>query len=124
MPGSELPEAELNAAGFAGQLTAPVRQSQLVPIIAAALAGSKIVNGRPDMTLRVLLNGKDGSIGEMPPLGQSLSDDQLAQVLTYVRGSFGNMAAPIHPDAAKEFRLLYAYRKKPWTDQELQKPPR
>jgi mono/diheme cytochrome c family protein len=99
-------------------------QGQGAPHIAAALAGSKIVNGRPDMTLRVLLNGKDGSIGEMPPLGQSLSDDQLAQVLTYVRGSFGNTAAPIHPDAAKEFRLLYAYRKKPWTDQELQKPPR
>jgi hypothetical protein len=45
-------------------------------------------------------------------------------VLTYIRGSFGNTAAPIHPEAAKEFRLLYAFRKKPWTDQELQKPPR
>jgi mono/diheme cytochrome c family protein len=99
-------------------------QGQGAPHIAAALAGSKIVNGRPDMPLRVLLNGKDGSIGEMPPLGQSLSDDQLAQVLTYVRGSFGNTASPIHPTLAKEFRLLYAYRKKPWTDQELQKPVR
>ena len=99
-------------------------QGQGAPRIAAALAGSKLVTGRPDMSLRVLLNGKDGSIGEMPPLGQSLSDEQLAQVLTYIRGSFGNNAAPIHPEAAKEFRLLYAYRKKPWTDQELQKPPR
>jgi mono/diheme cytochrome c family protein len=99
-------------------------QGQGAPRIAAALAGSKIVTGRPDMSLRVLLNGKDGSIGEMPPLGQSLNDDQLAQVLTYIRGSFGNTAAPIHPEAAKEFRLLYAFRKKPWTDQELQKPPR
>ncbi len=99
-------------------------QGQGAPHIAAALAGSKIVNGRPDMTLRVLLNGKDGSIGEMPPLGQSLNDEQVAQVLTYVRGSFGNMAAPIHPDAAKEFRLSYAYRKKPWTDAELEKPSR
>jgi len=40
----------------------------------------------------------------LPPLGQSLSDDQLAQVLTYVRGSFGNTASPIHPALAKEFR--------------------
>jgi mono/diheme cytochrome c family protein len=99
-------------------------QGQGAPRIAAALAGSKLVIGRPDMSLRVLLNGKDGPIGEMPPLGQSLSDEQLAQVLTYIRGSFGNSAAPIHPEAAKEFRLLYAYRKKPWTEQELQKPPR
>ena len=99
-------------------------QGQGAPRVAAALAGSKIVTGRPDMPLRVLLNGKDGSIGEMPPLGQSLNDQQLAQVLTYIRGSFGNSAAPVHPEAAKEFRLLYAFRKKPWTDQELQKMPR
>ncbi|MDB5734319.1 MAG: dehydrogenase [Alphaproteobacteria bacterium] len=91
---------------------------------AAALAGSQIVNGRPDMALRVLLNGKDGKIGEMPPLGQSLSDNQLAGVLTYIRGSFGNTATPIHPALAKEFRQLYAFRKKPWTDTELQKQPR
>jgi len=82
------------------------------------------VNGRPDQILRVLLNGKDGSIGEMPPLGQSLSDNQLAQVLTFVRGSFGNTAAPISPALAKEFRLSYAYRKKPWTDKELEQPSR
>jgi mono/diheme cytochrome c family protein len=99
-------------------------QGQGAPRIAAALAGSKIVTGRPDMPLRVLLNGKDGSIGEMPPLGQSLSDEQLAQVLTYIRGSFGNNATAINAEAAKEFRLLYAFRKKPWTDQELQKQPR
>lgn len=99
-------------------------QGQGAPHIAAALAGSKIATGRPDMPLRVLLNGKDGSIGEMPPLGQSLSDEQVAQVLTYVRGSFGNTASPIHPDLVKEFRLSYAYRKKPWTDAELEKPAR
>ncbi len=99
-------------------------QGQGAPHIAAALAGSKIATGRPDMPLRVLLNGKDGSIGEMPPLGQSLNDEQVAQVLTYVRGSFGNTASPIHPDLVKEFRLSYAYRKKPWTDAELEKPSR
>lgn len=99
-------------------------QGQGAPHIAAALAGSKIVTGRPDMPLRVLLNGKDGSIGEMPPLGQSLSDLELAQVLTYVRGSFGNNASAIHPEIAKEFRQLYAYRKKPWTNEELEKPVR
>jgi mono/diheme cytochrome c family protein len=99
-------------------------QGQGAPRVAAALAGSKIVTGRPDMVLRVLLNGKDGSIGEMPPLGQSLNDNQLAQVLTYIRGSFGNTANPIKPELAKEFRLSYAWRKKPWTDKELQQPAR
>jgi mono/diheme cytochrome c family protein len=97
---------------------------QGAPHIAAALAGSPIVNGRPEGVLRVLLNGKDGAIGEMPPVGKSLSDEQLAQVLTYVRGSFGNNASAIHPAVAKEFRQMYAYRTKPWTDQELAKPAR
>jgi len=99
-------------------------QGQGAPRVAPALAGSKIVTGRADMSLRVLLNGKDGSIGEMPPLGQSLSDEQLAGVLTFIRGSFGNTASAISAEAAKEFRLLYAFRKKPWTDQELEKQPR
>jgi mono/diheme cytochrome c family protein len=99
-------------------------QGQGAPRVAPALAGSKIVTGRPDMPLRVLLNGKDGAIGEMPPLGKSLSDLQLAQVLTYIRGSFGNTASPIKPELAKEFRLSYAWRKKPWTDKELAQPAR
>ena len=92
--------------------------------VAAALAGSHIVGGRADMPLRVLLNGKDGKIGEMPPLGQSLSDKQLAAVLTYIRGSFGNTASPVSVPLAQEYRLLYKFRKKPWTDAELEKQPR
>jgi mono/diheme cytochrome c family protein len=99
-------------------------QGQGAPRVAAALAGSKIVTGRPEMSLRVLLNGKEGAIGEMPPMGQSLSDEQLGGVLTYIRGAFGNMASPIRPILAKEYRQLYAYRKKPWTDKELEQPAR
>ena len=58
--GTELPEAELRAAGFAGQLTAPVRQSQLVPTIAAALAGEAALpklrpNRRPLTPLPAML---------------------------------------------------------------------
>ena len=39
-------------------------------------------------------------------------------------GRFGNTAAPIRQGLVKEFRQLYAYRKKPWTDKELQPPVR
>lgn len=100
-------------------------RGQGAPGVAPALAGSKIVTAaRPENVLRVLLNGKDGAVGQMPPMGQSMSDDQLAQVLTYIRGSFGNTASPIPPVLAKEFRQLYAFRKKPWTDKELETPAR
>jgi hypothetical protein len=48
-----------------------------------------------------------------------MSDDQLAAVLTYIRGSFGNSATAVQPAEVKETRLMYSYRKTPWTEQEL-----
>jgi mono/diheme cytochrome c family protein len=90
------------------------------PGVAAALAGSVFADARPDVPLRILFNGKDGNIGDMPPLGQSLSDEDLAAVLTYVRGSWGNTGTPVAPAYAKEMRQMYAYRKKPWSNGELQ----
>jgi mono/diheme cytochrome c family protein len=93
---------------------------QGAPNVAAALAGSAFATARPDIPLRILFNGKDGKIGDMPPLGQSLSDDDLAAVLTYVRGSWGNAASPVPPAYVKEMRQMYAYRQKPWSDAELQ----
>jgi mono/diheme cytochrome c family protein len=56
----------------------------------------------------------------MPPLGQSLNDQDLAAVLTYVRGTWGNTGTPVAPAYATEMRQMYAYRKKPWSNAELQ----
>jgi hypothetical protein len=55
----------------------------------------------------------------MPPLGSTMSDADVAAVLTYIRGSFGNTATPVQPAEVKETRLMYSYRKTPWTEQEL-----
>ncbi|MCP5411350.1 MAG: c-type cytochrome [Alphaproteobacteria bacterium] len=93
---------------------------QGAPNVAAALAGSTFVNARPDVAMRILMNGKDGKIGDMPPLGQSLSDEDVAAVLTYVRGTWGNTASPVPPPYATEMRQMYSYRKKPWSNAELQ----
>ena len=92
--------------------------------VGAKLAGSKYVNANPDVPIRILLNGKEGPVGLMPPVGQGLSDDELASVLTYIRGSFGNTAAPIIPALVKENRLAYAHRTTPWTEPELAPPKR
>ena len=48
-----------------------------------------------------------------------MSDDQLAGVLTYIRGSFGNSSSAVQPAEVKETRLMYSYRKTPWTEAEL-----
>ena len=88
--------------------------------VAAKLVGSKFVNGNLQVLVKILTNGKEGSIGLMPPLGASMSDEELAGVLTFVRGSWGNTAPPVKPAAVKELRAMFAYRKVPWSEQELE----
>ena len=94
-------------------------EGQGQPRVSGPLAGSKIVNGAADVMIRVLINGKEGTIGLMPPLGSTMSDDDLAAVITFVRRSWGNRGDPVVPALVKEMRLAYAHRATPWTDQEL-----
>jgi mono/diheme cytochrome c family protein/glucose/arabinose dehydrogenase len=89
--------------------------------IAASLLDSHYVTG-PDAgaATRVLLAGKEGAIGLMPPLGGALNDEQIASVLTYIRREWGHTASPVGPDDVTEIRGLTKTRTRPWTDAELQ----
>jgi mono/diheme cytochrome c family protein len=40
----------------------------------------------------------------MTPFGGMLNDGQMADVLTYVRNSFGNQAAPVTPESVAKIR--------------------
>ena len=89
--------------------------------IAASLLESRYVTGPdPGAATRVLLAGKEGAIGLMPPLGSALSDEQIASVLTYIRREWGHTASPVAPDDVTEIRGLTKTRTRPWTDPELQ----
>jgi len=59
-----------------------------------ALAGDPFVVGDPKNPAYVLLHGRGG----MPNFSEDLSDADIAAVLSYVRSSWGNHAAPL--DAA------------------------
>ncbi len=87
--------------------------------IAANLIGSPLALGRPDVTARILLNGKEGPIGLMPPIGAALTDDQIAGVLTYIRREWGQTGTPVDPATVKQVRALTASRTRPWTNDEL-----
>src|SRR5206468_7726921 len=63
--------------------------------VAPTLIGSTFTLGPPGIPARILLNGKDGAVGLMPPVGSALSDEQIASVLTYVRREWGQAAAPV-----------------------------
>jgi mono/diheme cytochrome c family protein len=89
--------------------------------LAGNLVESRYVNGPdPGAATRILLAGKEGAVGLMPPLGGALSDEQIASVLTYVRREWGHTASPVAPDDVREIRGLTKTRTRPWTDAELQ----
>jgi mono/diheme cytochrome c family protein len=62
-----------------------------IPGAFPALAGNTFVQGQPADVASVLLKGRGG----MPDFSGSLDDGEIAQVLTYVRASWGNGAAPV-----------------------------
>jgi len=77
--------------------------------------------GPAEIPTRILLNGKEGAFGLMPPIGSKLSDAQIANVLTYVRREWGQTATPVDADTVKAVRALSIGRSRPWTDDELMK---
>lgn len=80
------------------------------------LAASEWVARDPEILSRILLNGLTGPIqvkgkpyaNEMPALGSQLADDEIAAVLTYIRSSFGNQAAPVSKDVVAKVRAATA----------------
>jgi mono/diheme cytochrome c family protein/glucose/arabinose dehydrogenase len=93
--------------------------------VAANLVDSAYVNGG-DITpiIRILLSGKEGPIGLMPPVGPAMNDEQIAGVITYIRRSWGHTGSVPSPLEVGEVRALTKARNKPWTDAELQTPAR
>jgi mono/diheme cytochrome c family protein len=87
--------------------------------IAPSLVSSTLTLARPDIPARVLLHGKEGPIGLMPPVGATLDDRQIAAVLTYVRREWGQSAAPITPAMVADTRRATTGRTRPWTHAEL-----
>jgi len=74
--------------------------------VAPALANSRIVNMNPSIdAIRMVLYGGYAPGTQlnprpfgMPPFYPTLSSEQIASVLTYIRGSWGNGSPPILPD--------------------------
>jgi mono/diheme cytochrome c family protein len=87
--------------------------------IAPTLVNSKYVLSDPAVSMRIVLAGKEGSVGLMPPLGATLTDEQIASVLTYIRREWGHTASAVAPADVKEIRGMTASRSRPWSEEEL-----
>jgi mono/diheme cytochrome c family protein len=90
--------------------------------VAPSLVGSALALGRADIPVRILLNGKEGSVGLMPGIGSVLTDEQIASVLTYIRREWGQAGTPVDATTVKEVRALTGARTRPWTNEELMAP--
>ena len=75
-----------------------------VPNAFPALAGSKVVNGPKGDQIAIVLNGKQGTA--MQAFGKTLSDTDLAAVITYTRNAWTNKAAEnlVQPAEVKSAR--------------------
>lgn len=89
------------------------------PGAAPNIAGAPAVIGSAAIPIRVLLHGKEGPVGLMPAHGELLNDEQIAAVLTYVRRSWGQTAAPIDASEVQQIRAATAGRTRAWTPEEL-----
>ena len=106
-----------------------------IPSLFPPLAGSDWVNApKPDRIIRNVIGGVMGPLqvnGKpfatpapmMPPQGASLNDKQIADVLTYVRNSWGNSAAAVAPDQVKAVRDAEKAHPAMWSESELLKIP-
>lgn len=59
-----------------------------------ALAGNEFLTGDPAQAIQVVLHGREA----MPAFGGTLSNEQIAAVLSYERNSWGNEAGVITPE--------------------------
>jgi mono/diheme cytochrome c family protein len=87
--------------------------------VAPSLVGSSLLFAPAEIPARILLNGKEGPIGLMPPIGSAISDEQIASVLTYVRREWNQSGAPVDVSTVAAIRASTAGRTRPWTNDEL-----
>jgi mono/diheme cytochrome c family protein len=87
----------------------------------------------PNRSIRVVLNGFQGPVevkgqpfnGAMPPWGAVLKDEDVAAVLTYIRGNkeWKNDAKPVKPEQVKAIRDAVKSRSTTWSADELKAVP-
>lgn len=101
---------------------------QGVPGAFPPLYRSEYVTGDPEKVVRIVLHGLVGPIevagkkfnSVMAPLGPTLKDQEIADVLTYVRQSYENDASPVSAETVKKVRAATKGRTAMWTIKELE----
>jgi nitrite reductase (NO-forming) len=100
-----------------------------LPPVFPPLAGSEWVAMDASVAVRNIVNGMQGPVtvkgvtynSMMPPVA-GVSDKDIADVVTYVRNSFGNSGSAVTEEEVKAIKAKIGDRTKPWTADELKQP--
>jgi mono/diheme cytochrome c family protein len=69
-----------------------------------ALDKNPFVLGDPAKVIDTVLQGRKGSLGQMPTWKDMLNDNQAAAVITYIRQGWSNKGSAVTPEAVKKRR--------------------
>jgi mono/diheme cytochrome c family protein len=96
------------------------------------LAGSEFVNGGSRRMAMIVLKGLQGPVtvkgqkfgtAVMQPWEKTLTDQKIADVLTYVRQEWGNTGGPVSPEGVAALRKELASHPESWTEPDLKAVP-
>jgi mono/diheme cytochrome c family protein/glucose/arabinose dehydrogenase len=97
-----------------------------LPPVYPPLRGSEIVHGDPEVLVKIVMHGLEGPIkvdgqtyNQVMPAAPLRSDDEIAAVLSYVRGAWGNTGEAIDTALVAKVRDETKGRNKPFTSKEL-----
>ncbi|MCC5905302.1 MAG: c-type cytochrome [Balneolaceae bacterium] len=85
--------------------------------LATPLRNSEWVLGPEEALIRIVLNGFQGEMA-MPPM-ETLSDEELTDILTYIRSAWGHDAGSVSSSAIEKIRAESDSRSGMWTREEL-----
>jgi mono/diheme cytochrome c family protein len=101
-------------------------EGQGMPGAFPPLAGSEWIAGNPEVPIRIVLAGLQGPIevkgatfNTLMPPPQGMTDEQIAEAITYARTHFGNTASKVDVEQVKQVRAALAGRAAPFTADEL-----
>jgi mono/diheme cytochrome c family protein len=93
------------------------------------LAGSEWVTGRAEIPIAIVLHGMQGEVtvkgakynSVMTPWGTTFNDQEIANVVTYIRSQWGNKAPAVTAADVAKVRAATKARKQAFTAAELRK---
>jgi mono/diheme cytochrome c family protein/glucose/arabinose dehydrogenase len=92
--------------------------------VAPSLVDSHWVPGYPEILVRIVLCGKEGTPGfpgAMPPIAGTFDNRKIAGVLTYIRNSWGLHAGGVPISLVAQVRAEVGNRQAAWNDAELRR---